>query len=213
MPTSRLLLGIHRFQNEVFPAQRELFQKLAEVQKPDWLFITCSDSRVQPQVITQTEPGELFTLRNAGNLVPPFGSAPSGEAATIEFAVEALGVKHIIVSGHSDCGAIKALLDPHKTEKLPAVREWLRYAEATRRIATENYSHLEGQKLLELATMENVLVQLGHLRTLPAVAAALQRGALQLHGCFYRIETGEVLGYVPERDQFISVKDFPVDPK
>lgn len=108
----KLIEGLHQFQNSVFGTQRELFERLAHGQTPETLFITCSDSRINPNLLTQTEPGELFILRNAGNIVPPYSTSQGGEAATIEFAVAGLNVRDIIICGHSHCGAMKGLLDP-----------------------------------------------------------------------------------------------------
>jgi carbonic anhydrase len=144
-------------------------------------------------------------MRNAGNIVPPFGTGGSGEAATIEFAVAGLGVEDVIVCGHSLCGAMKGLLSPAETERLPAVRQWLTYAEATRRIVCENYTHLEGRALLTATVEENVLVQLENLRTHPSVAAAVGRHALRLHGWVYKLETGEVFAYSPDQGQFLPL--------
>src|SRR5207248_9653519 len=135
------------------------------------LFITCSDSRVQPNLLTQTEPGDLFVLRNAGNLIPPHGAARGGEAATIEYAVSALGIEDIIVCGHSRCGAVRGLLHPEDLGNLPAMAEWLRHADATGQIVRELYGHLDPPARWTVAVEENVLVQLEHLRTHPAIAA------------------------------------------
>jgi carbonic anhydrase len=198
----KLINGLHQFQSSVFSSQRELFERLAHGQTPDALFITCSDSRINPNLITQTEPGELFILRNAGNIIPPHGAANGGEGATIEYAVAALGVKDIIVCGHSHCGAMSGLLNPAGLDELPQVRSWLSHAESTRRIVKENYGHLSGQALLTTTVEENVLVQLENLRTHPTVAAALSGGRLNLHGWVYKIETGEVFAYDPREGQF-----------
>jgi carbonic anhydrase len=198
----KLVQGIHTFQTQVFGSRRAIFERLAEGQNPDVLFITCADSRIVPNLITQTEPGDLFILRNAGNIVPPHGVSAGGEAATVEFAVSGIGVTDIIVCGHSHCGAMEGLLDPAKTETMPSVRAWLSHAEATRRIVRENYSHLEGPALRTVAVEENVLVQLENLRTHPAVAARTARGKLRLHGWVYKIETGEVFAYNPVQGQF-----------
>jgi carbonic anhydrase len=203
----KLVQGIHHFQTNIFSAQRDLFQRLAEGQDPETLFITCSDSRINPNLLTQTGPGDLFILRNAGNLVPPYGAVFGGEAATIEYAVAALGVKDIIVCGHSLCGAMSGLLAPESLKELPSVADWLRHAEATRRIIKQNYSDLEGQALLTATVEENVLVQLENLRTHPAVAAALSRGGLTLHGWAYEIETGEVFAFDPQADQFLPLSE------
>ena len=198
----KLLQGIHHFQDNVFSSQRELFERLAEGQHPDALFITCSDSRINPNLITQTEPGELFIIRNAGNIVPPYGAANGGEGATIEFAVVGLGIQHIIVCGHSHCGAMKGLLHPESLTGMPMMAAWLGHAEATRRIARQKYEDRPAEALLNVAIQENVLVQLENLRTHPAVAAALAGGKLKLHAWVYKIETGQVFAYDPERGQF-----------
>jgi carbonic anhydrase len=203
----KLVEGIHQFQNDVFSSKQRLFEGLEDGQNPLALFITCSDSRIDPSLLTQTEPGELFILRNAGNIVPPYGSVEGGEAATIEFAVSVLGVKDIVVCGHSHCGAMGGLLDQSQIAKLPAVRSWLSHAESTHRIIEENYSHITDAAARLTATVEeNVLVQLEHLRTHPTVASALDRKALNLHGWVYKFETGQVFGYQPQEDQFISIE-------
>lgn len=201
----RLIDGIRQFQVSVFQPQKELFKRLAHGQKPETLFITCSDSRINPNLITMTDPGELFILRNAGNIIPPYGAANGGEGATIEFAVAALGVREIILCGHSHCGAMKGLLNPDQLQNLPATQAWLRHAEATRRIVQENYSHLQGEDILNLTILENILVQLENLRTHPVVAAGLCKGTLTLHGWVYKLETGEVLAYDPARSEFVPV--------
>ena len=211
----KLLQGIHHFQDNVFSSQRELFERLAEGQHPDALFITCSDSRISPNLITQTEPGELFIIRNAGNIVPPYGAANGGEGATIEFAVVGLGIQHIIVCGHSHCGAMKGLLHPESLTGMPMMAAWLGHAEATRRIARQKYEDRPAEALLNVAIQENVLVQLENLRTHPAVAAALAGGKLKLHAWVYKIETGQVFAYDPERGQFApltGISPAPVPP-
>lgn len=202
----KLVRGIHKFQNEVFASQRALFERLAKGQSPETLFITCSDSRISPNLLTQTEPGELFILRNAGNIIPPHGAAAAGgEAATIEFAVAGLGVRDIVVCGHSGCGAMAALVTPGKAAELPALGSWLVHAEATKRIMQLNYGHLAGEALITATVEENVLVQLEHLRTHPAVAARLARGDLYLHGWVYKLETGAVFHYEPDQGQFLPL--------
>jgi carbonic anhydrase len=207
----KLVRGVHTFQKHVFGTRRDLFERLAVGQRPMALFITCSDSRIDPNLITQTEPGELFILRNAGNIVPPHGSGTNGEAATIEFAVVALGIRDVIVCGHSGCGAMQALLAPGDVETMPAVRAWLGYADSTRRIIGENYASLEGPARVAAAVEENVLVQLENVRTHPSVAAALAEGRLRLHGWVYKIETGEVFAFHPESGQFRPLETGPED--
>ena len=208
----KLVQGIHRFERGISGPQRELFERLAGGQNPDALFITCSDSRISPNLITQTDPGELFIIRNAGNIVPPYGAANGGEGATIEFAVVGLGVQDIIVCGHSHCGAMKGLLNPESLKGMPTMAAWLAHAEATRWIARQKYSGLPDDALLNVATQENVLIQMENLRTHPAVAAGLSGGKLKLHAWVYKIETGEVFAYVPERGQFVPVAQAPHGP-
>ncbi|MBI2943249.1 MAG: carbonic anhydrase [Candidatus Wallbacteria bacterium] len=202
----KLVQGIHRFQTEVFSSQKALFERLAKKQEPDALFITCADSRINPNLITQTEPGDLFILRNAGNIIPAFGAVTGGEAATIEFAVAGLGVKDIIVCGHTHCGAVKAILDPSRSASMPTVESWLKNAEATRRIIRDNYSHLTGDKLETAAVEENVLVQVESLRTHPAVASALAGHRLHLHAWVYKIETGEVFHFDSDTNEFTPIQ-------
>jgi carbonic anhydrase len=198
----KLIQGLQHYKTKVFGSQRELFERLTEGQSPEVLFITCSDSRINPNLLTQTEPGELFILRNAGNLVPPYGALQGGEAATIEFAVAGLGVKDIIVCGHSHCGAMKGLLTPPAQSDFPALTQWLCHAESTRRIVRDKYTHLKDAALLNVATQENVLMQMENLRTHPVIASGLSQGNIKLHGWVYKIETGEVFGYDPDICQF-----------
>ncbi|WP_051133986.1 carbonic anhydrase [Methylocystis sp. ATCC 49242] len=205
----RLIQGLHHFQNAVFGSQRELFERLAKGQAPETLFITCSDSRIDPNLLTQTVPGELFIMRNAGNLVPPYGASQGGEAATIEFAVAGLGVKEIVVCGHSHCGAMKGLLDPPPAKDFPALTQWLGHAESTRRVVRDKYADREGASLINITIQENVLAQLENLRTHPVVASGLAQGKLKLHGWVYKIETGEVFGYDPESGQFRLLTEQP----
>ncbi len=206
----KLVHGVHHFQQNVFSSQRTMFERLAQGQEPQALFITCSDSRINPNLITHTEPGELFILRNAGNIVPPYGAGRGGEAPTIEFAVTGLGVKHVIVCGHSFCGAINGLFDPSKLEKMPVVADWLRFAETTRRIVTENYPNLTPEELVSVAIQENVLSQVENLETHPCIAAGLARGDLKLHAWMYKIETGEVFAYSPDEGQFVPLAELKV---
>lgn len=204
----KLIQGIHQFQQDNFRSLQGLFEQLSKGQNPDTLFITCSDSRIDPNLLTRTSPGELFILRNAGNIVPPHGAANGGEGATIEYAVAALGVKDIIICGHTLCGAMKGLLHPESLTTLPAVSAWLSHAEATRRIVQESYSQLDGDRLLTATVEENVLVQVENLRTLPSVAARLVKGDLNLHAWVYKIETGEVFAYEFSSGQFVPVEQY-----
>lgn len=207
----KLIQGIHQFQRETFLPLQGLFEQLAKGQKPETLFITCSDSRIDPTLLTKAQPGDLFILRNAGNIVPAHGAGQGGEAATIEFAVAALGVKDVIICGHTHCGAMQGLLSPDKVASLPAVAAWLTHAETTRRIMLDNYGHLEGEPLLNATIEENVLVQLENLRTLPAVRSRLVKGDLHLHAWVYEIETGDVFAYDVSRQDFVKIDEYRSD--
>ncbi len=208
----KLVRGIHEFQAIHFNEHQELFEKLSKGQEPETLMITCSDSRIVPDLLTQTLPGELFVIRNAGNIVPPYGAANGGEGATIEFAVAALKVSHIIVMGHSHCGAMKGLLNPEGLAQLPLVAGWLKHAEATRRVVEECYQDVSGDDLLNATIKENVLMQLENIRTYPAVAARLAKGNLTLHAWVYHIESGQILAYDPELSRFAPISIDEVKP-
>lgn len=203
----KLIEGVRQFQNGVFSSYQRLFEGLVVSQQPLALFITCSDSRINPNLLTQTEPGELFVLRNAGNIVPPYGAVDGGEAATIEYAVSVVGVKDIIICGHSHCGAMRGLLDQSQLDKLPAIQSWLCHAEATLRIVQETSScTTDAARRLATSVEQNVLVQLEHLRTHPSVSAALRRNTLTLHGWVYQFETGRVFNYDPHNRQFVALQ-------
>lgn len=207
-----ILTGVHRFRSSEYPKQRELFELLArKKQNPKALFITCADSRVHPNLITMTEPGDLFLLRNAGNIVPPYGQVGGGEAATIEYSIEVLGIEHIIICGHSQCGAMQALLTNRALDELPAARAFFAHAEATRRIVQQKYrdKNLEPQELLMAATEENVLVQLNNLSTHPSVAARLSSGEIAVYGWYYDIASGAVLQYDQSQGRFVELDSRP----
>lgn len=204
----KLIKGLHQFQEQYFSANRELFEQMAKGQDPDVLFITCSDSRVDPNLITQSKLGQLFVIRNAGNLVPPYGSANGGEGAAIEYAIQALNVKHIIVCGHSGCGAIKGLLNRQKLiDQMPLVYEWLAHAESTRRVLVENYSNCKGEQLIDIATAENVLCQIENLRTYPLVRSRLHSHSLALHAWVFEIDEGEIYAYDAKTHKFIPADE------
>jgi carbonic anhydrase len=201
----KLLEGYRRFRTEVYPRQRYLFKTLAQGQNPLALLITCADSRVVPDLITQTEPGDLFICRNVGNLVPPHGNVAGGVSATIEYAVGVLRVGNVIICGHSDCGAMNAVLHPERSEGLANVQAWLRHAEAPKRLVCE--CGLRPEDRLSALIQENVITQLDHLKTHPSVTARLARGDLDLYGWVYRIETGELSSYDAEHHKFVPVDD------
>ena len=208
----KILAGVARFQKEVFPQYRDHFAKIAGRQEPFALFITCADSRILPNLLTQTEPGDLFICRDVGNIVPPFGVVYGGVSATIEYSVSVLKVRDIIVCGHSDCGAMRGLLDPESLKTLPGVLEWLRYSEDPHRSVMEHASHLPYADKLKLLIEENVVTQLKHLRTHPAVVSGLAAGTLNIHGWVYEIETGQVHAYEGATGKFGLVKDDEVGP-
>lgn len=194
--------GVVKFQQEIFPARKDLFESLAASQSPEALFITCSDSRIDPNLVTQTEPGDLFICRNAGNIVPPHTNHTGAMTASIEFAVGALKVPHIVVCGHSNCGAMKGTLAPESLKSLPHVAEWLTYCRAAVQIVESgDASASEADKLYRL-TQENVILQLDHLRTHPYVARALAAGEVTLHGWVYDIATGGVSVFDPATRSF-----------
>lgn len=201
----KLVKGFLKFRSEVFDDKKALFTRLSQSQAPRALFITCSDSRVDPTLLTQTDPGELFILRNAGNIVPPYGSMQGGTTATIEYAMAVLQVPHIIVCGHTDCGVMKALLNPEDVQNLPAVKEWVGQAETTRRLMRELHADLTGNDRLITTTQENVRAQLEHLRTHPSVALQLRKDNVDLHGWVYSISTGDVWVYDFTSQEFVSL--------
>jgi carbonic anhydrase len=201
----KLIQGVHRFQDGVFRTRRDEFVRLAGSQNPEVLFVTCSDSRIDPALITQTNPGELFVLRNAGNIVPAYDDLSGGERASIEFAVRKLPIRDLVICGHSNCGAMAGLLDPGALKQLPAVRDWLAHCGQTRTVVLGGYHHLFGAELVDACIQENVLVQLENIQTHPAVAEALAAGRLKLHGWVYQIDTGEVFAYRPETGQFVPL--------
>lgn len=198
-----LIEGIKKFRTEVFPQHSGLFSKLGSAQTPQALFITCSDSRIVPHLITQTKPGDLFICRTVGNLIPPHGQGDGSVASAIEYAVAALNVSSVIVCGHSDCGAMKALLHPEATERLPQTRSWLRYGEAAREIVRGTGLATSDAEQLCALVEENVVTQLEHLKTHPCVAARLARGNLQLYGLVYSIDCGEITSYDFATERFV----------
>ncbi len=193
----RLLAGAQRFRTDVFPRDRALYEELARGQAPHTLFIACADSRVSPDLITQARPGELFVLRNIGNIVPSYGEMLGGVSAVVEYAVSALGVTDIVVCGHTDCGAMKALADPDaaRLDEMPTVRSWLQNAAAALPVARTLAARApdgDGVDPMRLLIEQNVLLQLAHLRTHPSVAARIAEGRLFLHGWTYDIVNGEI---------------------
>lgn len=197
-----------RFRGDIFAKESALYQRLAhDGQNPKVLMISCADSRVVPEIITQARPGDLFVCRNAGNIVPPFSQANGGVSSAVEYAVVALKVRDIIVCGHSDCGAMKAFLHPEALAEMPNVATWLRHAHAAECVVNAAYPSLEEKHKVHALAMENVITQIHHLRTHPSVAAALARGELSLHGWFFEIDSGNILAFDGTTRKFAAVED------
>ncbi|MEP7367287.1 MAG: carbonic anhydrase [Acidobacteriota bacterium] len=186
----------------MFPREQELFAHLAHNHEPQAMMITCADARIDPGHLLQAKPGDLFMLRNAGNMVPAYTMALGAEAATIEYAMSVLKLKHIIVCGHTDCGAMRAVLQPELAEQLPAVRNWLHHAGCARKIVVDRHGHEEEQVKLRRLVEENVMAQLVNLHTHPSVASRLLAGAVHLYGWVYEIGTGKVYAFDAERNEF-----------
>ena len=203
----KIIPGVAKFRSEVFPERKHLFEKLATGQEPRALFLTCADSRIDPSLLTQTDPGELFICRNAGNIVPPHTGQTGGMTASIEYAVAVLNVPHIIVCGHTGCGAMTGAMDLEKVKSLRHVSEWLTYSEAAVAIVKENYPEAKPEEKLNLVIEQNVLLQIRHLETHPHVAARLASRKIQLHGWVYNIGTGEVTAYDAAAGKFLPLPE------
>ena len=206
MPVERILRGVGRFQKRIYPKHRELFQKLALQQRPSALFITCADSRIDPCLLTQTKPGELFICRVIGNVVPRYPQSIGGVSATIEYAVGVLGVPDVIVCGHTDCGVMKGVLNPGALKPLSNVSAWLRHAQPARRATAKLRGKLGEAEFLLALTERNVVEQLANLHTHPAVAARLKQGSLNLHGWVYHLAEGRVTTYDGGSKKFLPAR-------
>ncbi len=203
-----IVQGTLKFQRLAYPSLSGLFKKLANNQHPNALFITCSDSRVVPELLTQQDPGDIFVIRNAGNIVPSHSAEPGGVTASVEYAVAALEVTDIVVCGHSDCGAMTALASCTCLNHMPAVASWLRHADAAKAV-NESRQHATPADKLDGMVRENVLAQLANLKTHPSVACALEQGKLTLHGWVYDIETGTVVAFDGKTRRFLPLAEYP----
>ena len=201
----QIVEGFLHFHHEVFPQQKDLFKKLATAQRPRAMFIACADSRIVPELITQSAPGDLFVTRNVGNVVPPYGEMNGGVSTAIEYANLALGVQHIIVCGHSDCGAMRAVLNPQSLGKMPTVKAWLRHAEVAKSMLQDHCNCTTEADSMHVLTEENVIAQLQHLRTHPSVASRIANGQLFIHGWVYNIETSQIKAYDAEQGLFLPL--------
>ncbi|MGM0569700.1 carbonic anhydrase [Marinobacter sp.] len=210
-----IVSGVLDFRKNVYPLRKDLFRSLAENQNPDVLFFTCSDSRIDPNMVTGSNPGDLFICRNAGNVIPPHSNETGGMTASIEYAVAVLHVRHIIVCGHTDCGAIKGALDIPALRGLPHVKEWLGHCRSAMEIVRERHD-IDGEepldpKYLNEAIEENVLQQVQHLRTHPVVAAKLATGKIEIHGWVYDIKSGNIRCCGRDSIEFTDFDDYYAD--
>jgi carbonic anhydrase len=206
---TKVIAGYRHFTEEIYPEHRELFDELKDKQNPQVLFITCADSRIDPSLITHTTPGELFICRNIGNIVPAYGEMLGGVSAVVEYAVVGLKVSEIIVCGHSDCGAMKALknVDAPSLAAMPTVKAWLRNAEAALGVVRATDPEATGDSLLRALTEANILLQLQHLRTHPGVAAGIATGKVRLHGWIYNIGDGRVDAFDETARRFAPIEE------
>ena len=200
--------GFLRFQRDAFPERAKLFKDLANQQNPRALFISCSDSRLVPELVTQREPGDLFVIRNAGNIVPSYGPEPGGVSASVEYAVAALQVRDIVICGHSDCGAMTAIATCTCLDHMPAVAGWLRYADSGR-VVNEARKHQDPQAKVASMVRENVIAQLANLQTHPSVRLALEEKRVALHGWVYDIESGCIQAFDGRTGTFVSLAENP----
>ncbi len=204
----RLIDGVLRFHRDIHGPKRDLFTQLGETQAPFAMFIACSDSRVVPELLTQREPGELFVVRNMGNIIPSYAPSAGGVSASIDYAVAALGIESIVVCGHSDCGAMKAILREDKVDKMPTVANWIHHAEAAKKIVDATLPPSADQRArLNALVHENVLCQLHNLETHPIVAAKLATGRLKLYGWVYNIENGTVDTFDAANGRFVRLTE------
>ena len=203
-----IIEGFLSFQKEIFPQRKELFHSLASHQDPKALFISCSDSRLVPELVTQQEPGQLFVIRNAGNIIPSFGPEPGGVSASIEYAVKVLNITDIVICGHSNCGAMKAIASCQCLDHMPAVAHWLRYTDAAKAVVDEHTYPDEDSKVNAMV-QENVIAQLNNIKTHPCVSVGLRNKALRLHGWVYNIESGVILALDRQTKKFVSLSENP----
>ena len=201
----KLKAGARQFRAEVYNKNAEAYQKAAsQPQRPHALIVACADSRVDVETITNSQPGDVFITRNIGNMVPAYGQMVGGVSAVIEYAVTALKVQHVVICGHSDCGAMKALLKPDSTSAMPTVKNWLDNGASALSVA-ETVHKQQGREMLPVLTEQNVLMQLAHLKTHPSVAGAMARRELTVSGWVYDIASGEVRIAESGADEFTPV--------
>ncbi len=203
-----LLAGVRRFRKDIYLKHKERYEQAArEPQRPHTLFITCADSRIDPELLTQSGPGDIFVTRNIGNLVPAYGQMLGAVSAVIEYAVQALEVSLIVICGHSDCGAMKGLLNRKQLGSMPTVNTWLQSAEAALSVVEARNSSGEESERLNQLIEENVLLQLNHLRTHPSVAGKIAQKKLAVSGWVYDIGHGHVKMFDSAASKFVQIDE------
>lgn len=205
----RLMAGFRKFRDKYFANEHPLYQRLSfgSGQAPKTLIIGCSDSRVDPAIITNASPGELFIVRNVANLVPPFekGGGFHGVSAAIEFAVVNLKVENIIVLGHRQCGGIRALMLDHQCEANGFVEQWVRIAKDAKAIVLKKYAGESEDTLCRHGEQESIITSLRNLRTFPFVEEAIKNRGLTLMGIYFDLESGQLLECDEELHEFRNI--------
>jgi carbonic anhydrase len=198
----KIVEGVSTFHSEIYPAQRAMFERLKRKQEPIALFITCADSRVVPNLITQTGPGDFFIERNPGNLVPHYSEFVGGVSAGVEYAMLVLKVPLVIICGHTDCGVMKGLLHPDQVQGLPSVQQWMRHAAEARQRIMRDHSEASADDKLRLITEYNVLAQIENLKSHPSVHSRVTSGEVDIRGWVYDIGDGSIWAAVPDSGKF-----------
>lgn len=199
--------GALQFENTTFKDCQKHFKDLVHGQKPNALFITCSDSRLDPNLITQSKPGELFICRNVGNIVPPHSHQTGAMTVCIEYSLGILNVPHIVVCGHYGCGAIQAAMQPESVCKMPHTSTWLSYVEAATLVVQDRYAELDDAGKLDHLVEENIRLRTSHLRTHPYVVRALAQKRLQIHGWVFDLRKGKIKVFREEQNEFVSLRE------
>ena len=199
---ARIAQGVTKFQTEIFPTQREMFERLKVGQDPLGMFATCADSRVNPNLVTQTDPGEIFIERNPGNMIPPHVEFVGGVTAGVEYAMLVLKVPVIVVCGHTDCGVMKALLDPGAVHGMPGVQQWMSHGNAARDRVLQELPFARREEQLQRLTEYNVLEQIENLKTHPSVNKRLRYGEIEIRGWVYDIGDGSIREANPASGSF-----------
>lgn len=206
-----LIDGFQRFQHHYYEESPELFRDLTAGQHPSTLLIGCCDSRVDPAVLLNSDPGDIFTMRNIANIVPPMTDhiGPQGVLAAIQFAVEDLQVERVIVLGHSQCGGIRALMQgrPRLEDRTDYVRSWIDIAEPARERVMRQLPHASDEERHRACEQASILISLQNLERMPGVQKRLQDGSLSLHGWYFDLASGNLLAYSPRADAFLPVTD------